>query len=288
MIWPKVLLAAVLVCSPSKLNQQLPRLAQPAGGRVGVSMMIVETGETVRWHATERFPMQSVYKLPIAMAVLKRVDEGKLQLDLKFKLSVEQLTPGNLHSPIREKYPHAGVELTLRELLRAAIVDSDSTASDMLLELVPPAQVTNYLHWLKIADLVVLNTERELSQDQQAQYRNFATPDALVQLLSALHRGAALSTDSRALLLGWMTETQTGIRRLRGSLPPGTLVADKTGTSGTRKGLTAATNDVGLITLPDGRHLAIAVFVSDSRAPQKVREGVIAKIARAAWDCWAR
>jgi beta-lactamase class A len=62
------------------------------------------------------------------------------------------------------------------------------------------------------------------------------------------------------------------------------VVAHKTGTSGTSAGLTRATNDIGLVTLPNGRHMAIAVFVSDSPADTDTREAVIARIARAAWD----
>jgi beta-lactamase class A len=52
--------------------------------------------------------------------------------------------------------------------------------------------------------------------------------------------------------------------------------------------VTAATNDVGLVTLPNGGHLALAVFVSDSRANDAVREEVIAKVAKAAWDAWSK
>ena len=70
-------------------------------------------------------------------------------------------------------------------------------------------------------------------------------------------------------------------------LPAGTVVAHKTGTSGTTDGITAATNDVGLVTLPDGRHLAVAVFVADARGDELAREGAIASLARAAWDAWA-
>ncbi len=71
---------------------------------------------------------------------------------------------------------------------------------------------------------------------------------------------------------GLMTETTTGTKRIKGLLPNGTVVAHKTGTSATVKGVTAATNDVGLVTLPNGRHLAIAVFVSDSTAGNTIRE----------------
>src|ERR1035441_6858930 len=100
----------------------------------------------------------------------------------------------------------------------------------------------------------------------------------MVQLL------AKLSPDRDGLLLKWMAESTPGAQRIKGLLPEGTTVAHKTGTSNTDAGLTRATNDVGLVTLRDGRRLAIAVFVSDSRADLAIREGVIAKIGRAAWD----
>ena len=65
-------------------------------------------------------------------------------------------------------------------------------------------------------------------------------------------------------------------------------MAHKTGTSSTVNKVTAATNDVGLVTLPNSRHLAISVFVSDSMADDTTREEVIAKVARAAWDEWSK
>ena len=82
----------------------------------------------------------------------------------------------------------------------------------------------------------------------------------------------------------FLIETKTGKNRLKALLPPGTIIAHKTGTSNTVDGVTAATNDIGIITLPDGRHLAIAVFVSDSKTDESGREGAIAKIARAIWN----
>ncbi|HLM56943.1 MAG TPA: serine hydrolase, partial [Pyrinomonadaceae bacterium] len=132
-------------------------------------------------------------------------------------------------------------------------------------------------------------TEREQSTGPEVQYRNWATPLGMLKLLRALHEGRGLSQPNRALLLKLMTDSTTGPRRLKGKLPAGTQVAHKTGTSGTDKaGLTRATNDVGIITLPDGRHLAVVVFVSESKAAAAVREGTIARVARAAWDATAR
>jgi beta-lactamase class A len=106
-------------------------------------------------------------------------------------------------------------------------------------------------------------------------------------LLRALHERRGVSEQSQQLLFKFMIDTPTGPRRLKGLLPKTAVVAHKTGTSGSSKGVTAATNDIGLITLPDGRHLAIAVFVSDSPVDLVTRERVIAEIAKAVWDAYS-
>jgi beta-lactamase class A len=89
------------------------------------------------------------------------------------------------------------------------------------------------------------------------------------------------------LLLKLMTETETGDRRIKRGLSDGASVAHKTGTGGTDKGITGATNDIGIITLPDGRHILLAVYVSDSPGSGAVREKVIADIARAVGEKWS-
>ncbi|MDX6528513.1 MAG: beta-lactamase class [Blastocatellia bacterium] len=147
-----------------------------------------------------------------------------------------------------------------------------------------PEAVQAYLTELEITDMIVLNTEKELAQNWQTQYRNWATPEAAVALLHALNERRGLSDSAQGLLLKLMTESTPGAQRLKGLLPAGTVVAHKTGTSGSRNGITAATNDIGIITLANGRHLAIAVFVSDSPADETTREAVIAKLARAVWE----
>src|SRR5205807_607112 len=151
-----------------------------------------------------------------------------------------------------------------------------------------PGAIQAYLTELKITDLTVLNTEKEIGQDWETQYRNWASPEAAVALLRALHERRGLSESAHDLLLKFMTESIPGPKRLKGLLPAGTIVAHKTGTSGAQNGITAATNDIGLMTLRNGRHLAIAVFVSDSPADEATREGVIAKIAKAVWDKWSK
>ena len=268
----------------TEIQTQLDQIASAAEGRVGIAAVVLETGGTVSLNPRDHFPMQSVYKLPISMAVMKQVDAGKIDLEQRVRVTKADFGSRGQHSPIRDKNPN-GVEMSVRELLRYAISESDGTASDVLMKLAGgPKAIQSYLTELKITDIIVLNTEKELGQDSQAQYRNWASPEAAVALLRALDERQGLSEASQSLLLKYMIESTPGAKRLKGLLPAGTTVAHKTGTSGTEKGITAATNDIGIITLPNGRHLAIAVFVSDSPADEATREGVIARIAKVVWE----
>lgn len=271
-----------------ELQKQIEQIASAARGSVGVQATLIETGESVSLNPQGHFPMQSVYKLPIGMALMQQVDAGKISLEQRVRVEKSDFVGPGAHSPIRDKNPN-GVELSVGELLRFAISESDGTASDVLLRLVGGGEaVGKFLSELKVNDIIVANTEKELGQDWQIQYRNWASPEGAVALLRALYERRGLSEQSQTLLLKLMTESTPGPNRLKGLLPKGTAVAHKTGTSGARGGVTAATNDIGLITLPNGRHVAIAVFVSDSPADGATREGVIAKVARAVWDSWSK
>jgi beta-lactamase class A len=271
-----------------ELRNQLQQIASAAKGRVGVAAVVLETGETVSTDPHDHFPMQSVYKLPIGMAVLQQVDAGKIKLEQKVRFTKSDFVGRGQHSPIRDKYPNGG-ELSLSDLLRFAISESDGTASDVLMKLAGGAgAVQAYLTELKINEMIVANTEKEIGQDWQTQYRNWASPEAAVALLRALYERRGLSETSQALLLRLLTESTPGPKRLKGLLPAGTAVAHKTGTSGTQGGITAATNDIGIIGLLNGRHLAIAVFVTDSPVDEATREEVIAKVARTVWDRWSK
>lgn len=267
-----------------ELQAEIEKIAAEAQGEVGVSVVLPETGATYSLNAGKQFPMQSVYKFPIGMAVLRHVDDGKLKLDQKVRVEKSDFVSDKQHSPIRDKNPN-GTELTVSELLRLMVSESDGTACDVLLKLIGgPKAVMEYLNSLGISGINVVNTEKEIGQSDAVQFQNSASPEAMAALLRAFHEKRGLSAPSHALLLKLMIETPTGMKRLKGLLPPGTVVAHKTGSSRTVGGLTAATNDVGIIDLPDNRHIVIAVFVSNSKADDARREETIAKIARAAWD----
>src|SRR6266849_2458886 len=143
-----VLALLVGLQSSAALSDQFAAIAKTGGGRVGVFGQVLETSETAGLNEGERFPMQSVYKLPIAMAILDEVERKTLTLNQKVSLSARDMVPG-IHSPIRDQHPRGGIEISVRDLVRAAIVDSDGTASDILLHLAGGGpRVTAYLRGL--------------------------------------------------------------------------------------------------------------------------------------------
>src|SRR5437763_2525538 len=84
------------------VESQFEKIAPAAKGRVGVAAQLLESGETASFHGDEHFPMHSVYKLPISMAVLQRVDRGELKLDQRVRVEPSDFVRKGMSSPVRD------------------------------------------------------------------------------------------------------------------------------------------------------------------------------------------
>jgi beta-lactamase class A len=271
----------------SEIKRELARYAADAKGKVGVAALDLDTGEYFSLNGSDHFPMQSVYKLPISMAVLKQFENQRLDLSQKVNVTKDDfLRPGQA-SYIRDHYPD-GKEVSVRDLIFYAMAESDGTASDGLLRVVGgTGRVQAYLDKWGIHDMKIVNSEKEIGRDWRTQYENWSTPEAAVSLLKVLYDEGNLAPAYRQMLLSDMTSSKPGKNRIRGLLEDAP-VAHKTGTGGTQDGITSATNDIGIVTTPNGKHFAIAVFVSDSPADEKTREATIANITKVMWNYWKR
>lgn len=274
------------------LEKQFAEIAKSAKGKVGAAAVVLETGDAALLNADGHYPMQSVYKLPISMAMMDQIRQDNHALDEQIGVTPADFVRQGQASPLRDKNPNGGI-FTIRELIRLALVESDGTASDVLLRVLGgPNEVQQYLSQIGIEDMKVVNTEKEMGADWNVQYQNWATPTAAVEVLRYFEKtsreAGGIADEEDKVLNDFMTGVVTGPNRIKGLLPKGTVVAHKTGTGGTKDGITSATNDIGIVDLPNGKHLAVAVFVSDSPADDKTRDAVIAKIAKVVWDSWSR
>ena len=267
------------------LKTKIEHIVDGASGKVGVAILGIENYDTLTINGSDKFPMQSVFKYLLALAILDQVDKGIFSLEQKIHLIKEDLL-ADTWSPLRDKYSDGDVDVTLDELLSLTVSQSDNNGCDILFRLIGGTEkVEQYIHQFGIKDIAIVVTEAEMHRDWQMQYRNWSSPSAMAQLLYKFFYGKILSEKSRENLYQVMVKTNTNPGRLKGLLPEGTIVAHKTGSSGENEnGLAAATNDAGIITLPNGKHFIITVFVSDSMADEKNRNSIIAEITKAVWD----
>jgi beta-lactamase class A len=272
-------IAASFTAAQTPLHQRLDDIAINAKGRVHVSCSLpgVELDCNLDPHGHP--PMQSTFKFPLALAVLHQVELGRLQLDqpVRFLKSDRYAT----FSPLQDEFPEADVDVPLRKLVKLMATESDNIAANLLLRVIGgPDALQQYLDALGLSAIHQQDSEYTLHGDQKLQYRDYAEPAAMVALLRLFADHSPLNPEHTALLNAWMLEATSGPNRIKGLLPADTPVAHKTGSSGIEWGMIPATNDVGLITLPDGRRLALAVFVTDAHADEDACEHVIAAIAR--------
>ncbi|MGI4020062.1 MAG: class A beta-lactamase, subclass A2 [Janthinobacterium lividum] len=268
----------------NSLKSKIDLITKDAKGTVAVSVVNFETRNRFAYNATQHLPMQSVMKFPIAITVLHEIDEGRFTLDQLIPISKEDLP--RTYSPLRDKYPEGGVAVSIGALLSYMVSLSDNNACDILLKTIGGTEKVNaYIHSLGVKNIAIKASEFEMAQAWNVQFTNWCDAEAITQLLDLAFQPDFLSKANHAYLWKILQETSTGPNQIKGLLPASTIVAHKTGRSDTNEqGIAAATNDVGMITLPNGKHLIIAIFISNSPVNLAVRESVIARIAKAAYD----
>jgi beta-lactamase class A len=298
----------------ARATAELGRLAAFTEGAVGVAALHVESGMRLFLRASERFPMASTIKMPLALTVLDAVARGNLAWTDLHEIRDEEMTP---LGSIGDEFPHSGVALSLANLLETTIIRSDNTATDVLFRLVGgTAAVHAYMKSIGLGALEVGRTMREalcimheidlppadesmrkvlagLSPEKlaartrvsqsEADYRHgqrdHGTPEAMLELLRRLWLGEGVDPAGRELLIGMMSRTRTSPSRIRARLPRGVAVFNKTGSG------TGTANDLGYLVLPDGAGtVALVTYVKGSPLLVEERDRAIADIARLVCD----
>ena len=239
------------------------------------------------------------------MTVLDAVDNGRLSLDQRVRIGPEDLVV--FHQPLAARVRAEGsVTMSVRDLIETAITHSDNLANDSLLRTVGgPEAVRAFLRKKDLGSIRFGPGERLLQagtagltwQQSYSIGRNFqtaraalppatrraamdnylanpvdgASPSAIASGLTRLARGTLLSPESTDYLLGVMSRTKSGPKRLKAGLPAGWQFVHKTGTGQDLNGMTAGYNDIGIATAPDGTRYAIVVMMGSTASPIPAR-----------------
>ncbi|MBE7416795.1 MAG: serine hydrolase [Ideonella sp.] len=289
-----------------KAEAELTRLGAYSKGDVGIVATHLKSSESLSVADSALYPPCSAVKMPLALALLDKVDRGELKLDQLVEVRQEEMNPVG----IGDDYPHGGVVLSLANLLEATITRSCNTATDVLFRLVggPPA-VMAYLErvglrefqiqrtmrvalavlhelplpadhvsmrdYLRSLPFEVLDARNRTNADFHHDQRDMCTPRGMQSLLVRLWNDELLKPATRNLLVDIMGRTVTGANRLQGRLPQGVPFASKSGSGA------GSAVDVGFLTLPDGKGtVAISAFVAASPLTMAEREAVLADVGR--------
>ena len=267
------------------IQQNVEAIIARGRGRIGVAAADLDGGGQVLIHGDMPFPMASTVKIAVAGTFLSGVEAGRFRLDQSFPMMMPVAARGE-HGEARLR---PGPVMSAQQLMELMITRSDNHATDGLITAVGGVGAVNA--WLAKVGIVgqhldntiatMVRDDGHINPATTIDTRNASTPRAMLALLAAIDRGGALSPLSRAVLLDTMTRTSTGKNRMRAGLPEGTVFAHKTGT------LQGVTDDVGIIRLPDGRHLALAVFITGPEG-HTPHASMIAQITRALYDGYAQ
>ncbi len=266
----------------NSFEQRIAQLADGSQGRIGVAAVDLATGEQIMVLGDQLFPMASTSKIAVAATYLEMVEQGRYSLTSEFPLliPIRSRKFSSPAAPVRE-----GNTMQAIDLIEIMITRSSNPATDALLAAVGgPSAVNSWMRRQGIDDFSIDRDIATLVRDD-GEYdpatwidpRDAATPRAMVRLLQGLYRGDFLSDQSRRVLLGAMSRTVTGSRRIVANMPGEARVSHKTGS------LNNTSSDVGIIESPDGRAIAVAIYVT-GQGSRRAREARIAEIARALYD----
>lgn len=264
------------------MQDAVARAAAGHDASVGVSVR-VENGPSAAVNDSIRYPLMSVFKFHVAAAALKTLERAGIPLDAGVTLSRRQLPPAT-YSPLRDAHPDGEVRTTYRELVEYAVALSDNNACDALIDFAGGIDsVAAFVRSIGIGGVVLTQTERSMHEDIDRCYDNWAHPSSMTAMLERIYASDALCSEHRDFLRAVMESTATGPDKLRAGVPAYLTLGHKTGHSDRRPdGVMIGDNDAGVVTLPDGRRLYIAVFIRDSRESDAENAAVIADVAAAA------
>lgn len=260
--------AATLLAPPSLAGEPftpadaLARLEDRVGGRLGVCVLDTATGRKLVRRGSERFAMCSTFKLPLAAAILREADGGKLSLDTFVPYTKADMV---MHAPVTEANLAKG-GMTVGALAEAAQKQSDNPAANLLLkQLGGPAGFTQFFRDLGDTVTRVDRYEPAMNRVVPGDERDTTTPEAMAATIETiLLTDRVLTQRSRDLLIQWMVDTKTGLKRLRAGFPTDWRAGDKTGTG--YDDIAGKVNDIA-IAWPPGKAPLIATAYYNTAGP---------------------
>lgn len=276
---------ALTACRPSQsLENRLKEAIDGKKAEIGIA--VIAGKDTITVNNDAEYPMMSVVKLHQALATSDYLYSNGLDLNDTIHISKKELKD-NTYSPLRDKYPNGNIDITYAKLMEYTLQQSDNNACDILFRRTADlCRTDSFIRTLGIDKFAISVNEDDMHVNPKLCYSNWTTPLEAAKLIDAAFTREIVPNPYLSFIRSTMSNCTTGKDRLPFPLEgKDASIAHKTGTSDRdADGILTAINDVGYISLPDGRHYSIAVFVKNSQESDSETAGIIAEISEIVYD----
>ncbi|MFD2369767.1 serine hydrolase [Brevibacillus sp. GCM10020057] len=264
----------------SSLATPIAQLTEKAGGDWGVYLEDLHTGEKLAFNENERFYAASIIKVPIMVAVFAEAYAGRIALGQTVKLRREDLVGGA--GVLQHMTP--GTELTVQDLVTLMIIQSDNSATNILIDLVGTESIRSAMQKTEMVNSRFYNKLMVVPAELEG-YNELTAAD-MGSLFRYLATGKVLSYDSCLKMVAILKQQQHRDRiPLLLPDPDGEFIgmvpkwefANKTGS------VTKITHDTGILYL--GNH-AVTICLLNRGLEQKPAADVMAQIGRLVYDLY--
>jgi beta-lactamase class A len=206
-----------------KLAEKIRKLYDSLDGVLGVAAIDLATGRTISYNGGVSFPQASSIKIPILIQVFRAARAGEIRWEDSVTLREKDLAGGSGH--LQERVKKGPVTLTIRELARAMIEDSDNLATNKLIDMAGMERVNQLLEEL---GLWGTRLQRRMMDSAAAarDEENISTPIEMARLVETIYRGRAVDQAASAEMLALMKLVKADFRK---AVPAQIEVASKPG-----------------------------------------------------------
>lgn len=264
------------------LTDSISQIVSACPGEIGVAV-IVNNRDTVKVNNKSVYPMMSVFKVHQALALCNDFDNKGISLDTLVNINRDKLDP-KTWSPMLKDYSGPVISLTVRDLLRYTLTQSDNNASNLMFkDMVNVAQTDSFIATLiPRSSFQIAYTEEEMSADHNKAYSNYTSPLGAAMLMNRLFTEGLIDDEKQSFIKNTLKECKTGVDRIAAPLldKEGVVIAHKTGSGDVNEnGVLAAHNDVAYICLPNNISYTLAVFVKDFKGNESQASQYVAHIS---------
>ncbi|MFN2442415.1 MAG: serine hydrolase [Thermoanaerobaculia bacterium] len=280
-----LLVSCTSMRGPGALGSKLDRLIASAGPdrTVGIALWDLESGFHLSRSGGEVMHAASTMKVPVMLAVLEAVDQGRLSLEQPVAVrnqfaSIVDGSPFVLYAGEDGDpglYDEAGSTVPLEDLLRRMIVRSSNLATNLLIELVGPGAVMDLMGRLGANDIRVLRGVED-EKAYEAGLNNVTSAWDMMLVMKAIAEQKAVSPRASQIMVE-ILRGQEFREKIPAGVPEGVVVANKTGN------ITRISHDAAIVYPPGRLPYVLVVLTRGFEDPGQANE-LIAAISRAVWQ----